>query len=64
MDHANRPKEYLTKNIVIPFAIIALTNIISAFHIVPVSLQLLLNSTCCVYTGCVLGSKLSRKSSG
>jgi hypothetical protein len=48
----------------IPFGIIAATNLVSFFHVLPVFVQLLLNSTCCVFIGCVLGSKLAKKDSG
>lgn len=60
----SKAEVYLTKSITIPFGIIAFTNLLSFLHIVPVFLQLLLNSSCCVYVGCVLGSKLAKKASG
>lgn len=59
-----KTQQYLTKNVTIPFGIIAFTNLLSFLHIVPVFPQLLLNSSCCVFIGCVLGSKLAKKPSG
>ena len=52
------------KNVQIPFAILAVVNLLGFTHILPVFIQLLLNSVCCVYIGCVLGSKMSKKPTG
>ncbi len=57
-------QNYLLKNTQIPFIMLATVNLLGFTHLLPVFIQLLFNSTLCVYLGCVLGSKITKKASG
>lgn len=54
----------LTHNISIPFGIVFVVNMLGWLHILPIFIQLLLNSASCVFIGCVLSTKLRINSLG
>jgi hypothetical protein len=57
-------KQFLIRTLYVPFALLAISNILGWMHLLPVFVQLLLSSCSCVYIGCILSSKLQRKPSG
>ncbi len=44
--------------------LILVTNILGFFHLLPVFPQLLINSTCCVYLGTIMSTKLKHQKDG
>lgn len=47
---------------VLPFVLIVLANVGGYFHLLPVFVQLLINSCACVYLGTIMSTKLKRSS--
>ena len=49
------------RSIEIPAIVILLANILGAFHLLPVFVQLLLNSSAVVYMGCIASAQIKKK---
>lgn len=52
------------RSVRVPAIVILLTNLLAWFHLLPVFIQLLLNSSSCVYIGCILSTKITKDKEG
>lgn len=52
------------RNLILAYAVLLGTNIAGGLLIMPVFLQLLLNTCACVYIGCLLSTRLAKDKDG
>lgn len=52
------------RSLVLAYAVLLGTNIAGGLLVMPVFLQLLLNTCACVYIGCLLSTRLTKDSTG
>ena len=52
------------RSLILPSIVVLAANIAGALHLVPVFVQLLLNSTAVVYIGCISSTQVKLKSGG
>jgi len=60
---AHGPREII-RPIIFPAVLLVLTNVLGGLLVMPISLQLLFNTCCCVYIGCIISTRLAKNPNG